>query len=212
MRAIAIVWGYWPVNSTWRIWTVCTKFCWDFYRQINEYAELQRSNCKSHSRREVKGREISEILDVQLSTRPRTCPAVACMCCVAVSWSAASLGVAIQNYQGGDTRIPLTRWSVGHVWQDKHQSGIFFVFIRQYARICLYMKRHDLGQNPNELLVTSLACKVGLFYSSVSNTQLLNTKNSFLQLFSRKATLKYEVLFKSVFFTNFFTWNCSKKC
>ena len=59
------------------------------------------------------------------------------------------------SYQGGDTRIPLTRWSVGHVWQDKHQSGRFFVFIRQYARICLYMKRHDLGQNPNELLVTS---------------------------------------------------------
>ena len=108
--------------------------------------------------------------------------------------------------------IPLTRWSVGHVWQDKHQSGRFFVFIRQYARICLYMKRHDLGQNPNELLVTSLVCKVGLFYSSVSNNQLFNTKNSFLQLFSRKATLKYEVLFKSVFFTNFFTWNCSKKC
>ena len=115
-------------------------------------------------------------------------------------------------HQGGDTRIPLTRWSVGHVWQDKHQSGRFFVFIRQYARICLYMKRYDLGQNPNELLVTSLVCKVGLFYSSVSNNQLFNTKNSFLQLFSWKATLNYEVLFKSVFFTNFFTWNCSKKC
>ena len=114
--------------------------------------------------------------------------------------------------QGGDTRIPLTRWSVGHVWQDKHQSVRFFVFIRQYARICLYMKRHDLGQNPTELLVTSLVCKVGLFYSSVSINQLFNTKNSFLQLFSRKATLKCEVLFKSVFFTNFFTWNCSKKC
>ena len=67
------------------------------------------------------------------------------------------------------------------------------------------MKRDDLGQNPNELLVTSLVCKVGLFYSSVSINQLFNTKNSFLQLFSRKATLKYEVLFKSVFFTNFFT-------
>ena len=66
----------------------------------------------------------------------------------------------------------------------------FFVFIRQYARICLYMKRHDLGQNPTELLVTSLVCKVGLFYSSVSINQLFNTKNSFLQLFSRKATLK----------------------
>ena len=119
---------------------------------------------------------------------------------------------AMLQHQGGDTRIPLTRWSVGHVWQDKHHSGRFFVFIRQYARICLYKKRHDLGQNPNELLVTSLVCKVGLFYSSVSINQLFNTKNSFLQLFSRKSTLKYEVLFKSVFFTNFFTWNCSKKC
>ena len=62
------------------------------------------------------------------------------------------------------------------------------------------MKRHDLGQNPTELLVTSLVCKVGLFYSFVSINQLFNTKNSFLQLFSRKATLKCEV-----FFTNFFT-------
>ena len=67
------------------------------------------------------------------------------------------------------------------------------------------MKRHDLGQNPTELLVTSLVCKVGLFHSSVSINQLFNTKNSFLQLFYRKATLKCEVLFKSVFFTNFFT-------
>ena len=33
---------------------------------------------------------------------------------------------------------------------------------------------------------------------------LFNTKNSFLQLPSRKTTLKCEVLFKSVFFTNFF--------
>ena len=33
--------------------------------------------------------------------------------------------------------------------------------------MCLYMKRHDLGQNPTEPLVTSLVCKVGLFYSSV---------------------------------------------
>ena len=61
-------------------------------------------------------------------------------------------------------------------------------------------------------VTTSLVCKVGLFYSSVSINQLFNTKNSFLQLFSWKATLNYEVLFKSVFFTNFFTWNCSKKC
>ena len=56
------------------------------------------------------------------------------------------------------------------------------------------MKRHDLGQFPTELLVTSLFCKVGLYYSSVSINQLFNTKNS-LQLLSRKATLKCEVLF-----------------
>ena len=70
----------------------------------------------------------------------------------------------------------------------------------------------DLGQNPTKLSVMSLVCKVGLFYSSVSISQPFNTKKSFLQLFSRKATLKCEVLFKSVYFTNFFTWNCSKKC
>ena len=58
----------------------------------------------------------------------------------------------------------------------------------------------------------SLVCKVGLYCSSASINQLFNTKNSFLQLLSRKATLKCEVLFKSVFFTNLFTWNCSKKC
>ena len=47
-------------------------------------------------------------------------------------------------------------------------------------------------------------CKVGLYYSSASINQLFNSRNSFLQLLSRKATLKCEVLFKSVFFTNFF--------
>ena len=69
------------------------------------------------------------------------------------------------------------------------------------------MKRHDLGQYPTELLMTSLVCKVGLYYSSVSINQLFNTKNSLLHLVSRKATqaLKCEVLFKSVFFTNLFT-------
>ena len=89
MRAIAIVWGYWPVNSTWRIWTVCTKFCWDFYRQINEYAELQRSNCKSHSGREVKGEKC------RMFSFPRdreSCPAVAVLCRRQLNWSAASLG------------------------------------------------------------------------------------------------------------------------
>ena len=106
----------------------------------------------------------------------------------------------------------LTRWSVGHVWQDKHQSVRFFVFIRQYAHTCLCMKRQDLGQYPTELLMTWLVCKVGLYYSSASINQLLNTKNSLLHLLSRKATLKCEILFKSVFFTNLFTWNCSKKC
>ena len=75
------MWGYWPVNSTWRIWTVCTKFCWDFYRQINEYAELQRSNCKSHSGREVKGEKC------RMFSFPRdreSCPA-SCGCVVSPS-------------------------------------------------------------------------------------------------------------------------------
>ena len=61
------------------------------------------------------------------------------------------------------------------------------------------MKRHDLGQNPNELLVTSIVCKVGLFYSSVSINQLFNTKNSFLQLFSRKATLNVKFYLNQYF-------------
>ena len=124
--------------------------------------------------------------------------------------------VAIKTLsQGGDTRIPFNtviRWTrltrQTSKWVDfltNIKVGRFFVFIRQYAHICLYMKRHHLGQNPTELLVTSLVCKVGHFYSSVSINQLFNTKNSFLQLFSRKATLKCKVLFKSVFFTNFFT-------
>ena len=43
------------------------------------------------------------------------------------------------------------------------------------------MKRRDLGQYPTELLVTSLVCKVELYYSSASINQLFNTKNS-LQL------------------------------
>ena len=58
------------------------------------------------------------------------------------------------------------------------------------------MKRHDLGQYPTELLMTSLVCKVGLYYSSASINQLFDTKNSLLHLLSGKATLKCEVLFK----------------
>ena len=65
------------------------------------------------------------------------------------------------------------------------------------------MKRHDLGQYPTEILMTSLVCKVGLYYSSASINQLFNIKNSLLHLLSRKATLKCEVLFKSLFFTTY---------
>ena len=36
--------------------------------------------------------------------------------------------------------------------KTKIKVGRFFVFIRQYAQICLYMKRHDLGQSHTELL------------------------------------------------------------
>ena len=36
----------------------------------------------------------------------------------------------------------------------------FFVFIRRYAHICLYMKRHDLGQSPTELLWRHLFAKL----------------------------------------------------
>ena len=43
--------------------------------------------------------------------------------------------------------------------------------------------------------MTSLFCKVGLYYSSASINQLFNTKNNFLQLLSRKATLKYYMKF-----------------
>ena len=36
--------------------------------------------------------------------------------------------------------------------KTKVKVGRFFVFIRQYAHKCLYIKRHDLGQSPTELL------------------------------------------------------------
>ena len=36
--------------------------------------------------------------------------------------------------------------------ETKIEVGRFFVFIWQYTHICLYMKRHDLGQHPTELL------------------------------------------------------------
>ena len=81
-------------------------------------------------------------------------------------------------------------------------DSLYYTTIRT---LCLYMKRHDFGQYLTELLMTSLVCKVGFYYSSASVNQLFNIKNSFLQLLSRKATLKCEVLFKLVFFTNFFT-------
>ena len=54
----------------------------------------------------------------------------------------------------------LTRWSVGHIWQDKNQSGYMLCIIRQYAHICLYMKRHNLGQSPTELLWRHLFAKL----------------------------------------------------
>ena len=67
------------------------------------------------------------------------------------------------------------------------------------------MKWQDLGQYPTELKVTSLFCKVGLYYSSAAINQLFNTKHSFWNLLSRKGTLKCEVLFKknSIFYKLF---------
>ena len=67
---------------------------------------------------------------------------------------------------------------------EKTATGAIFV---RMCDICLYMKRHDLGQYPTELLMTSLVCKVGLYYSSASINQLFNTKNSLLHLLSRKS-------------------------
>ena len=62
----------------------------------------------------------------------------------------------------------------------------FFVFIRKYAQICLYMKRHDLCQSPTELswrhFFFFFFCKVGLNYSSASIKQLLNTKKQLLTI------------------------------
>ena len=40
------------------------------------------------------------------------------------------------------------------------------------------MKRHDLGQYPTELLMTSLVCKVGIYYSAASVNQLFNTRTA----------------------------------
>ena len=93
----------------------------------------------------------------------------------------------------------LTRWSVGHVWQDKNQSVQILCI---YTTIHTYMLVHEktrLRPISHWTFMTSLVCKVGLYYSSASINQLFNTKNSFLQLLSRKAALKCEVLFKSVF-------------
>ena len=44
--------------------------------------------------------------------------------------------------------------------KTKIKVGRFFVFIRQYAHICLYMKRHDIGQSPTELLWRHLFAKL----------------------------------------------------
>ena len=55
-------------------------------------------------------------------------------------------------YSRGDTRIPYHGDSLDTFDKTKIKVGRFFVFIRQYAQIRLYMKRHDLGQSPTELL------------------------------------------------------------
>ena len=79
--------------------------------------------------------------------------------------------------------------------KTKIKVGRFFVFIRQYAHMLVHEKTR-LRPISHWTFMTSLSCSVGLYYSSASINQLFNTKNSFLQLLSRKATLKCEVLFK----------------
>ena len=80
-------------------------------------------------------------------------------------------------------------------WQKSKWADSLYLYNNNHIYTCTW---HKLGQYPTELLMTSLVCKVGLYYSSASINQLFNTKNSLLHLLSRKATLKCEVLFKSV--------------
>ena len=121
--------------------------------------------------------------------------------------------------QGGDTRISLTRWSVGHVSrQPNHWAINRILLLRDWSKSHLFMYKGIHAYcfiNIQNLESGSdlWDCNNGLHYSSVPINQLFNTKNSFLQLPTSKITLKCKVLFLIKIFTNFFhriVWRSAK--
>ena len=74
----------------------------------------------------------------------------------------------------------LTSFSVGCSGRRILSPGQIAVMQKWSIRTYMLVQRHDLGQYHTELLMTSLVCKVGLYYSSASINQLFNTKNGLL--------------------------------
>ena len=60
----------------------------------------------------------------------------------------------------GVTLIYLYHGDLLDTFEEKNKVSRFFVFIQQYAQICLYMKRQDLGQSPTELLWRHIFAKL----------------------------------------------------
>ena len=104
--------------------------------------------------------------------------------------------------QGGDTRTPFHGDSLD-TFQNSLKNSV-----GDWPKSCLFMYKHICAYfciNTKDLSTLIFAKLDFITDCSASINQFFNTKNSFLQLSSRKATLKCEVSFKSVFFTNFFT-------
>ena len=90
--------------------------------------------------------------------------------------------------QGGDTRILLTWWSVGHVSrQPNHRAINRMLLVWDWTKsrlfVCKGIRAYCFINIQNLESGSDLwDCHTGLHYSSVPVNWLFNTKNSFLQL------------------------------
>ena len=104
-----------------------------------------------------------------------------------------------RSYQGGDIRIPLPRWFVWHVWRQKSKwVDSLYLYDNTHRYACTWKDTTYANLLLNFYDVTFF-CKIGLYYTFASINQLFNTKNSFLQLLCRKATLKLKFYLNQYF-------------
>ena len=173
---VALKWNFWKVGSVgWNLKKKSTKFVCFFHHFFSKKNPIWT--------------KLDNFLTVIFYTAKLL---IKSLCC---DWTVMMWWLFFHLLGRGWHSYTLTRWSVGHVWQDKNHSGYILCFYTTIRTYMLVHKKTRLRPISHWTFMTSLVCKVGLHYSSASINQLFNTKNSFLQLLSRKATLKCEVLF-----------------